>query len=338
MPKRLVFTKAGAPQTMRIEPFEASEPGADEVAIAVAYAGINFADLLQRLGLYSPRPPYPFTPGYEASGTVIAVGPGVEHLEVGDAVIAVPGTGAQTSHLVCASDRVVRVPESMSLQAAAAMPVTYLTAHHILHHLGHLSSEQSVLIHGGGGGVGTAALQLCRWAGVERVWATASAGKADIIRSFGGKPIDRHAENFVDVIREETEGVGVDHVLDPIGGDHLVRSLSACREGGRVYTYGMSTFAPSGKRRPIRTALAWLRRTEIDPLRLMNRNRSLVGVHMGTWSRQDILFEQMERLVQGVMEGRLDPVIDCVMPLEEVVAAHQRLHDGKNVGKVLLSM
>lgn len=338
MPKRLVFTKAGAPETMRIESFEATEPAHDEVAIEVAYAGINFADLLQRLGLYNPRPPYPFTPGYEASGTVVAIGSGVDHLNVGDAVIAVPGTGAQTSHLLCKANRVVSIPEGVSLQAAAAMPVTYLTAHHMLHHLGHLSSKESVLIHGGGGGVGTAALQLCRWAGVERVWATASAGKADIIRSFGGTPIDRHAEDFVNIIREATNGAGVDHVLDPIGGDHLVRSLSACREGGRVYTYGMSTFAPSEKRRPIRTALAWLRRTEIDPLRLMTRNRSLIGVHMGTWSRQEVLFAQMERLVQGVVEGHLDPVIDGVMPLEEVVAAHHRLHDGKNVGKVLLSM
>lgn len=338
MPKRLVFTKAGAPETMRIESFDATEPADDEVAVEVAFAGINFADLLQRLGLYSPRPPYPFTPGYEASGTVVAVGSDVDHLKVGDMVIAVPGTGAQTSYLLCKADRVVSIPEGVSLQAAAAMPVTYLTAHHMLHHLGHLSSDESVLIHGGGGGVGTAALQLCRWAGVERVWATASAGKADIIRSFGGTPIDRHTEDFVDVVRKATNGTGVDHVLDPIGGDHLVRSLSACREGGRVYTYGMSAFAPTGKRQPLRTALAWLRRTEIDPLRLMTRNRSLVGVHMGTWSRQDVLFAQMERLVQGVKEGHLDPVIDAVMPLEEAAAAHHHLHDGKNIGKVLFSM
>lgn len=338
MPKRLVFTKAGAPETMRIESFEASAPGRGEVAVEIAYAGINFADLLQRLGLYNPRPPYPFTPGYEASGTVVGLGEGVDHVNVGDAVIAVPGTGAQTSHLVCSAERVIRIPEGISLQAAAAMPVTYLTAHHMLHHLGRLTSSEAVLIHGGGGGVGTAALQLCRWAGVERVWATASAGKADIIRSFGGIPIDRHAEDFVDVVRRGTNGEGVDHVLDPIGGAHLVRSLSACREGGKVYTYGMSTFAPTQKRRPIRTALAWLRRTEIDPIRLMTRNRALFGVHMGTWSRQEVLFSQMERLVEGVMEGHLDPVIDSVVPLEEAVEAHRRLHDGKNIGKVLLSM
>ena len=323
---------------MRVETFDASPPGPNEVAVDVAFGGINFADLLQRLGLYNPRPPYPFTPGYEASGTVVEVGEGVEHLEVGDSVIAVPGTGAHTSHLVCAADRVIRIPEGVSLEAAAAMPVTYLTAHHMLHHLGHLSTDQAVLIHGGGGGVGTAALQLCRWAGVERVWATASAGKADIIRSFGGTPIDRHTEDFVDVIRKSTDGVGVDHVLDPIGGDHLVRSLSACREGGNVYTFGMSSFAPSEKRRPIRTALAWLRRTEIDPLRLMARNRALFGVHMGTWSRQDVILGQMERLVQGVAEGHLDPVIDRVFPIEQAAAAHRHMHDGKNVGKVLFSM
>ncbi len=323
---------------MRVETFDASPPGPGEVAVDVAYGGINFADLLQRLGLYNPRPPYPFTPGYEASGTVVALGKGVDHLEVGDSVIAVPGTGAHMSHLNCAAERVIRIPEGMTLEAAAAMPVTYLTAHHMLHHLGHLSSEHSVLIHGGGGGVGTAALQLCRWVGVERVWATASAGKADIIRSFGGTPIDRHSEDFVDVIRTATEGVGVDHVLDPIGGDHLVRSLSACREGGNVYTFGMSSFAPSEKRRPIRTALAWLRRKEIDPLRLMARNRALFGVHMGTWSRQDVILEQMERLVQGVAEGHLVPVIDRVFPIEQAPAAHQHMHDGNNVGKVLFSM
>ena len=323
---------------MRVETFDASPPGPGEVAVDVAYGGINFADLLQRLGLYNPRPPYPFTPGYEASGTVVALGKGVDHLEVGDSVIAVPGTGAHTSHLNCAAERVIRIPEGTTLEAAAAVPVTYLTAHHMLHHLGHLTSEHSVLIHGGGGGVGTAALQLCRWAGVERVWATASAGKADIIRSFGGTPIDRHSEDFVDVIRTATEGVGVDHVLDPIGGDHLVRSLSACREGGNVYTFGMSSFAPSEKRRPIRTALAWLRRKEIDPLRLMARNRALFGVHMGTWSRQDVILEQMERLVQGVAEGHLVPVIDRVFPIEQAPAAHQHMHDGNNVGKVLFSM
>ena len=321
-----------------METFDASPPGPNEVAVDVAFGGINFADLLQRLGLYNPRPPYPFTPGYEASGTVVEVGEGVEHLDVGDSVIAVPGTGAHTSHLVCAADRVIRIPEGMGLEAAAAMPVTYLTAHHMLHHLGHLSTDQAVLIHGGGGGVGTAALQLCRWAGVERVWATASAEKADIIRSFGGTPIDRHTEDFVDVIRSATAGVGVDHVLDPVGGDHLVRSLSACREGGKVYTFGMSSFAPSEKRRPIRTALAWLRRTEIDPLRLMARNRALFGVHMGTWSRQDVILGQMERLVEGVAEGHLDPVIDRVFPIEQAAAAHRHMHDGKNIGKVLFSM
>ena len=152
----------------------------------MAFAGVNFADLLMRLGFYQPRPPYPFTPGYEVSGIIAATGAEVDGLAVGDRVVAAMSNGGQASHVVTSTDRTVRLPDDVSLETAAAMPVTYLTAHHMLHHLGHLRAEDRVLIHGGGGGVGTAALQLCRWAGVTEVWATASAPKADIIRSLGG--------------------------------------------------------------------------------------------------------------------------------------------------------
>ena len=338
MAYRVVITKAGGPNVLDIQEIPIPDPEEHEVCIAVHYAGINFADTLMRLGFYQPRPPFPFTPGYEVSGVVHALGKSVKGFEIGQRVVGLMRTGGQASHVVTDASRTLPIPDEISLEAAASMPVTYITAHHMLHHLGNLKPTDSVLIHGGGGGVGTAALQLCQWASVTNVWSTASAGKADIIRSFGGTPIDRHTEDFVDVIRKATKGAGVDHVLDPIGGDHLVRSLSACREGGKVYTFGMSTFAPTGKRRPIRTGLAWLRRTEIDPLRLMTRNRALFGVHMGTWSRQDVVLEQMGRLIQGVAEGYLDPVIDSIFPLEEAVAAHHHLHDGKNVGKVLFSM
>ena len=160
----------------------------EEVLIEVAFAGVNFADLLMRLGFYQPRPPYPFTPGYEVSGIIAATGAEVEGLAVGDRVVAAMSNGGQASHVVTSTDRTVRLPDDVSLETAAAMPVTYLTAHHMPHHLGHLRAEDRVLIHGGGGGVGTAALQLCRWAGVTEVWATASAPKADIIRSLGDDP------------------------------------------------------------------------------------------------------------------------------------------------------
>ena len=132
----------------------------------------------------------------------------------------------------------------MSLEKAAAMPVTYITAHHMLHHLGNLKSTDTVLIHGGAGGVGTAALQLCQWAGVSKVWATASGHKADIIKQFGGIPIDRHNEDFVEIIKRETAGKGVDHILDPISGDNLKRSLKVLAMGKSLLIWHVSSCQP----------------------------------------------------------------------------------------------
>jgi len=222
------------------------------------------------------------------------------------------------------------------LDVAAAIPVTYLTAHHMLHHLGHMKEDDSVLIHGGAGGVGTAALQICQWAGVSKVWATASGHKSSTIEAYGGVAIDRHNEDFVEVIKKATNNQGVDHILDPIGGDNLSRSLSALKEGGRLYTYGMSAAAPSSKRSIIRSFLAWRRTPKFDPLRLMTRNRGVFGVHMGTWKDEAVMVEQLHTILKGVKQGALAPVIDSVFDAEDVAKAHQYIHDGKNIGKVLL--
>lgn len=336
MPRRIVLTKAGGPNTLAVIPMDMPEPKAGEIRIEVAFAGINFADLLMRLGLYQPRPKYPFTPGYEMSGTVDAVGEGVTGFTVGQRVVAGLPNGGQASHVIVPSHRALALPDDVGLDVAAAIPVTYLTAHHMLHHLGHMKEDDSVLIHGGAGGVGTAALQICQWAGVSKVWATASGHKSSTIEAYGGVAIDRHNEDFVEVIKQATNGQGVDHILDPIGGDNLSRSLSALKEGGRLYTYGMSAAAPSSKRSIIRSFLAWRRTPKFDPLRLMTRNRGVFGVHMGTWKDEAVMVEQLHTILKGVEEGVLSPVIDSVFDAEDVAKAHQYIHDGKNIGKVLL--
>ena len=311
-------------------------PKEGEVCIEVHFAGINFADTLMRLGLYQPRPPFPFTPGYELSGTIHSLGKGVTQFEVGQRVVAAVPTGGQSSHVAVKTSRVIPVPDEMGLDEAAAMPVTYLTAHHMLHYLGHLKKGDTVLIHGGAGGVGTAALQICQWAGIEKVWATASGTKSEIIESFGGIPIDRHNQDFVEIIKEATDGRGVDHILDPIGGENLTRSLSVLAEGGRLYTYGMSAAAPSSKRSMIRAFLAWRKTPKFDPLKLMTRNRGVFGVHMGTWKDEGAMSEQLYKIMDGIKLGHLNPVIDSVFDAEDVSDAHQYIHDAKNIGKVLL--
>ena len=167
MPYCVTITKAGSPSVLKIMDIEMPVPKEGEVTVEVHYAGINFADTLMRLGLYQPRPPFPFTPGYEVSGIIKSLGKGVTGFEVGQRVVAAMQTGGQCSHVSVKSSRVIPIPDEMGLDEAAAMPVTYLTAHHMLHYLGHLKKGESVLIHGGAGGVGTAALQLCQWAGIE---------------------------------------------------------------------------------------------------------------------------------------------------------------------------
>ena len=336
MPHRVVITKAGSPSVLKLQEITIPEPKEGEVCIEVHYAGINFADTLMRLGLYQPRPDFPFTPGYELSGTIHSLGPNVDGLQVGQRVVAAMRTGAQSSYVTAEVSRVIPIPDEMGLDQAAAMPVTYLTAHHMLHYLGNLKKGDTVLIHGGAGGVGTAALQLCLWAGIEKVWATASGSKSHIIESYGAIAIDRHNQDFTQVIKQATDGRGVDHILDPIGGDNLARSLSVLAEGGKLYTYGLSAAAPSSKRSLLKAFFALRKTPKFDALRLMTRNRGVFGVHMGTWKNEEAMAEQLHRILEGISEGHLQPVIDSVFDAADVAKAHQHLHDAKNIGKVLL--
>ena len=336
MAYRVVITKPGGPKVLDIQEISIPEPGPEEVCIAVHFAGINFADTLMRLGFYQPRPPFPFTPGYEVSGVVHSIGSKVKGFEIGQRVVGLMRTGGQATHVITDASRALPIPDELSLEAAASMPVTYITAHHMLHHLGNLKPTDSVLIHGGGGGVGTAALQLCQWAGVSEVWSTASAAKAEIIQSYGATATDRHQEDFTQIIRSATNGKGVDHILDPIGGEHLKRSLSILAQGGKLYTYGMSSAAPSSKRSLWKAFKALRSRPRFDPMLMMSRNQGVFGVHMGTWNDEAVMQEQMENIIKGMKEGALTPIIDSIYDAKDVALAHQHIHDGKNIGKVLL--
>ena len=206
MPRRVVINNAGGVSAITVQSMDMPEPGKDEVRIRVVFAGINFADLLMRMGFYNPRPPYPFTPGYEVSGYVDALGPGVTSFTIGQRVVAAMRNGGQASHVTCETSRIITIPDTISLESAAATPVVYLTAHHMLHYLGHMNTDHSVLIHGGAGGVGIAALQLCKWAGVEKVWATSSAPKHDIIKQYGARAIDRHNEILLTLFEKKPTG------------------------------------------------------------------------------------------------------------------------------------
>ena len=331
--KRIVYTKRGGLEVIEIIDEKSPEPGNNEVMIEVHRAGINFADLMMRQGLYGAAPDFPFTPGYEVSGVIRAIGSDVERHNVGDRVVALTGFGGYAEQVVVSEERAWTLPDNVSFDAAAAMPVTYLTAHHMLVHLGNFREGDSVLVHHAAGGVGTATAQIVKALKGGRIYGTASVEKADFVEEMGMIHIPR-GEDFVQRIKGESDGVH--HALDPVGGKHVMESYKALRNGGRLYVFGASS-AVKGPKRSLWTAIKMWRTTpRFDPIRMMNSNKSVYGVHMGMWKDEEIAREQMVALASMLEKGQIDPVIDSVYRFEDVAKAQQYIHNRGNRGKVLL--
>ena len=331
--KRIVYTKRGGLEAIEIIDEKSPEPGNNEVMIEVHRAGINFADLMMRQGLYGAAPDFPFTPGYEVSGVIRAIGSDVERHNVGDRVVALTGFGGYAEQVVVSEERAWTLPDNVSFDAAAAMPVTYLTAHHMLVHLGNFREGDSVLVHHAAGGVGTATAQIVKALKGGRIYGTASVEKADFVEEMGMIHIPR-GEDFVQRIKGESDGVH--HALDPVGGKHVMESYKALRNGGRLYVFGASS-AVKGPKRSLWTAIKMWRTTpRFDPIRMMNSNKSVHGVHMGMWKDEEIAREQMIALASMLEKGQIDPVIDSVYRFEDVAKAQQYIHNRGNRGKVLL--
>ncbi|MED5487399.1 MAG: zinc-binding dehydrogenase [Candidatus Thermoplasmatota archaeon] len=331
--KRVVYAKRGGLEAIEIIEEESPEPEKGEVLVEVHRAGINFADLMMRQGLYGAAPDFPFTPGYEVSGIVLKGGKNVEGCQVGDRVVALTGFGGYAQQVVVSEQRVWKIPDNVSFDMAAAMPVTYLTAHHMLVHLGNFREGDSVLVHHAAGGVGTATAQLVKALGGGVIYGTSSASKSKFVEQQGMIHIPR-GEDFVKRIKDEIGGVH--HALDPVGGKHVMQSYKALRNGGRLYVFGASS-AVKGPRRSLLTAIRmWKSTPKFDPIRMMNSNKSVYGVHMGRWEDQEVAKEQMIALAKMLEAGLINPVIDSVYRFEDVAEAQKHIHNRGNRGKVLL--
>ncbi len=332
----MVYPKIGGPDSIEI--VEAKDPvaGPGEVRVRVHRAGINFADLMMRQGLYGSAPDFPFTPGYEASGEVLDVGSGVERVAKGDRVIAMTGFGGYAEKIVVTDDRIVKLSDSISFDKGAAIPVAYGTAYHMLVHLGSLCQGDSVLVHHAAGGVGTAAAQICTAFGASLVFGTASGPKQEFVESMGMRFIDREREDFVEVCKRMTDGEGVHQAIDPVGGKHLMRSYRALRNGGRLHVFGASSAVPGERRSLLAAMRMWRSTPRFNPLKMMNSNKAVFGVHMGRLKDEQVFRDHLESLSKMLLKGQIDPVIDSVWRFEQVADAQRHMHDRKNRGKVLL--
>ena len=338
MVQQVIITRHGGPEVLHVR--ETAEPQlkSGDVLIDVQFSGINFADLLMRMGLYPSAPKPPFTPGYEVSGVITKVGSTENDELLGKSVAALTKFGGYSSKVVVKKDRLIALSDGVDMALAAAMPVVYLTSYVMLSLQAHLQKDEWVLIHNIGGGVGLAAVELSRMIGANII-GTASAGKHDRLREKGiHHLIDYNTEDFVARVKEITEGKGVDVIIDPIGGENLKKSYKALGSFGRLVVFGFSKAASGPRRKVLHLLKEYIKTPKFSPIQLMGHNKGVFGCHLGmVMDRQELLQECMQKLMSYFQSGDINPHVDRVFPLNRVTDAHQYIMDRRNFGKVLLA-
>ncbi len=308
-----------------VELREVPEPSRSpqQVLIDVAAAGVNFPDVLQSKGLYQHKPETPFTLGSEVAGTVREV-PDGSPLAPGDRVVAFSGTGAFAEAAVADADAVFPLPDNVSFEAGAGLPMNYLTAHFAMVVRGHLEAGQTVLVHGAAGGVGTACVQLAAALGATVIAVVSSDAKAEVARSVGAAhtvPV----EGFRDAVKELTGGEGVDVVMDVVGGDLMTDSLRCLGTQGRLLVVGFA----SGQGIP-----------EVKVNRLLLNNVDVRGVGWGAYAmvRPGYMRKQWDELLPLMESGVIDPPIGATYPLDEFGKALPAMEDRTTLGKSVVTL
>jgi len=336
--RQVVIPRYGAPDVLETRQAPDPSPGDDEIRIRVRAAGINFADILARLGLYPDAPKPPMVVGYEVAGRVDAVGRNVVNFAEGDRVLALTRFGGYSDTVVVPISQAFHFPDDLSDSEAAAVPVNYLTASIALYKMAALAPGETVLVHNAGGGVGIAATQLARLRRAT-VIGTASAFKHDALRSFGvDHAIDYRHANVAEEVKKLTRGRGVDVILDPIGGRSFTDSYRMLAPLGRLVIFGLSAAATGEKRNAWHALQAWATTPRFNPLSLINRNRGVFGLNVGhLWEERRQRAATMEMLISELRAGRITPIVARTFPLDRAADAHRFIQSRGNIGKVVLT-
>jgi NADPH:quinone reductase-like Zn-dependent oxidoreductase len=337
--RQVWITKAGAPEVLQVKEAPDPVPSAGQVRVRVEATGVNFADIMGRLGLYPDLPGIPAVVGYEVGGRVDAVGDGVDSAWVGRDVFAMTRFGGYSDVVCVPENQVFARPPGMSAEQGAAIPVNYFTAWQLVVVMGGLRAGETVLVHSAGGGVGIAATQIAKNLGA-RVIGTASRSKHEFLRGLGvDLLIDYRSEDFEKRTMELTGGRGVELVLDAVGGESFAKGFRILAPTGRLGMFGMSSIA-TGKERSIVSALKGLLATpwlQFTPPALINANKGVFGVNLGhLWDQVPRIRSWADDLMALWDAGVVRPHVDKVFPFAEAAAAHHYVQDRKNIGKVLL--
>lgn len=332
----MVVGAHGAPDVVQRSTSPVAQPGPGQLLVAVEAAGVAYADVLMRRGVYPETPRLPFTPGYDVVGRVVALGPGVEGFAVGTRVAALTVTGGYSTRALASAALAVAVPEQLPAAEVTALTLNYVTAHQMLHRIARVPAGSTVLVLGAAGGVGTALLELAALAGIAVV-GTASGRRTDAVTSRGATAIDRATEDVAARVRELAPS-GVAAVFDPVGGDQLRRSRTMAASDGVVVSYGLSFAVDEGRGRVsalVRQGLALVRAKTTPGARTA---LYVIAGRRGYATRHPEHFRaDLAQLVRLLQAGRLSPAVST-MPLTAAAQAHARLESGGVTGKLVLQV
>lgn len=320
------ITESGGPEVLQPVERPVPEPGSGEILIAVAAAGVNRPDVVQRLGLYPPPPGASDLPGLEVAGEVAAVGEEVTEWKEGDRVCALVSGGGYAQFATAPAAQVLRVPAGLDSIQAAGIPETFFTVWTNMFDRGHLAAGESILIHGGSSGIGTTAIQLAREFGATAYVTVGNAEKARFCEELGAvKAINYREQDFVEEIKSITDGAGVDVILDIVGGDYLPRNIRLLRVEGRL----------------LQVSLMGGSKGELDLGRVMRNRLTVTGSTLRPRSvaqKGEIAASLRERVWPLFEAGKIGPVIHQTFPLAEASRAHELMETSAHIGKIILSV
>jgi NADPH:quinone reductase-like Zn-dependent oxidoreductase len=338
------ITKPGSFERLRLVEAPDPKPGPGEVLVATRAAGVNFADVVVRLGLYESAKKYvgwPITPGFEFSGEVAELGQGVEDLALGERVFGLTRFGGYASHICVPRAQLFRVPKALSHAQAAAFPTVHLTAYYALRNVLRTrpGRGERVLVHSAAGGVGLAALQLARADGLEPIGIVGQSHKRELALRYGASAvIDKSTQALWSEVERLAPG-GLHYVLESNGAETLKQSYAHLRPTGRLVVYGFTSMLTRGSGRPNWLKLAWdfLRTPRFHPLEMVNVNKGVIGFNLSyLFEEQDLLEEAMTRMLAELEAGVLRPLPVTEFPLAAAADAHRALQSGSSVGKLVL--
>ncbi|MCD4523598.1 NAD(P)H-quinone oxidoreductase [Nocardioides sp. cx-173] len=324
--RAVIAADAGGPEVLSVSEVPDVEPGPGEVAIAVAATAINRADLLQRQGHYPPPPGASDVIGLECSGTVVALGEGVEGWTVGDEVCALLAGGGYASRVVVPAGQVMPVPDGVDLVTAAAIPEVAATVWSNVFMVAGLKPSESFLVHGGAGGIGTFAIQLAHQLGARVLTTAGTPDKLAACAALGADvTINYREQDFVEVVKSSTDGAGVDVILDNMGAKYLGRNVTALATEGRLVIIGMQGGSKG----------------ELDINALLRKRGAVIATSLRArpvGEKAAICAALVEHVWPLVAEGLVRPVVHGTMPLEEAAAAHALMESGEHTGKIVLTV